>query len=278
MLCKYRRVMLRGRAQTVESGRVRQWSNQRLHEHWRQIHSRWPSIETCTCLKGSRAQRSCTRLFGRMGFSRSSWHSLRRGMRLSNHVKFQCGEIRKFDWCCEILSEAGAPCGSRFQSKRAFRCHQLRSNLHGHGRQTSVFSSVITNYCPWSTFSTTLIARKHAAASMLFGHCRVDAGAFPWPISPPKSLQCSLCDGETVHTSIDELYDHSVAVQLPKPSPVSLPIASVAKSFSVSIDASNARWNNAGSGGCPDGGRREETQTDSAQVGVWRTWFSNAEQ
>ena len=49
--------------------------------------------------------------------------------------------------------------------------------------------------------------------------------------------------------------------------PVSLPIASVAKSFSVSNDASSAPGNNAGSGGCPDGGRREETQTDSAQVG-----------
>ena len=39
--------------------------------------------------------------------------------------------------------------------------------------------------------------------------------------------QCSLCD--------DELYDHSVAVHLPKPSPVSLPIASVTKSFSVRL-------------------------------------------
>ena len=33
LLCKYMRVMLRGRAKTVEDGRVRQWSNQRLHEH-----------------------------------------------------------------------------------------------------------------------------------------------------------------------------------------------------------------------------------------------------
>ena len=187
-------------------------------------------------------------------------------MRLASHLKFQCREVRNFDWCCEILSVTGAPHGWRFQSKRALRCHQLRSNLHGHGRQTSVFSSVITNYCPWcrSTISATLIARKHAAASMLSGHCPVDAGAFPWPISPPKSLQCRLCDDETVYTSIDELYDHSVAVHLPKPSPVSLPIASVVKSPAVSTDA---RGNNAGSGGCPNGGRREETQTDSSQVG-----------
>ena len=35
LLCKYMRVTLRGRAKTVEDGRVRQWSNQRLHEHWR---------------------------------------------------------------------------------------------------------------------------------------------------------------------------------------------------------------------------------------------------
>ena len=31
MLCNYMRVMLRGRAKTVENG----WPNQRLHEHWR---------------------------------------------------------------------------------------------------------------------------------------------------------------------------------------------------------------------------------------------------
>ena len=35
LLCKYVRVMLRGRAKKVEDGRERQWSNQRLHEHWR---------------------------------------------------------------------------------------------------------------------------------------------------------------------------------------------------------------------------------------------------
>ena len=34
MLCKYVRVMLRGRAKTVER-KVRQWSNQRRREHWR---------------------------------------------------------------------------------------------------------------------------------------------------------------------------------------------------------------------------------------------------
>ena len=34
-LRKYLMVMLRARAKTVENGRVRQWSNQRLHEHWR---------------------------------------------------------------------------------------------------------------------------------------------------------------------------------------------------------------------------------------------------
>ena len=126
-------------------------------------------------------------------------------MRLANRVKFQCGEMEPLGAIYTVMDV-----------------------------RTSVFSSVITNYCPWcrSTFLTTLIARKHAAASTLSGNCRVDAGAFPWPISPPKSVQCSLCDDETVYTSIDELYDHSVAVHLPKPSPVSLP-----------IDATSARGN-----------------------------------
>ena len=197
--------------------------------------------------------------FGKMAFSRSLLTSLRRGrpscgstrlffvrragrwrlasgMRLASHVKAQCGEARMFDWCCGILSEAGATSGSRFLSKRALRCRLLRSKLHGHGRH---FSSVITDYCPWcrSTFSSTQIARNHAAASMLSGHCRVDAGAFPWPISLPKSLQCRLCDDGDTDTSIDDLYDLSVAVHLPKPSPVSLPTAT------ASHHASGARRN-----------------------------------
>ena len=169
---------------------------------------------------------------------RACW-TVASGMRFASHAKAQCGETRKLDWCCEILSEAGAPCGSRFQSKRALRCHQLRSKPHGHGRQTCFFSSVITNYCPWcrSTFSSTLTARKHAAALMPPRHCRLDAGAFPWPISPPESLRCRLCDECDTHTSIDDLYDHSVAVHLPKPSPVSLPIAT------ASHHASGARKN-----------------------------------
>ena len=170
------------------------------------------------------AQSEAREVFLRIDTSllRAACWTMASGMRLANHVKCQCGEIRKFDGCCEVLSEAGAPYGSRFQSKRALKCHQLRSNPHGHGRQTSVFPSVITNYCPWcrAPFSTTLKTPRQAARFNVV-----------WSISSPKSLQCSLCDDETVYTSMDELYDHSVAVHLPKPSPVRLPIASVAKSF-----------------------------------------------
>ena len=92
-----------------------------------------------------------------------------------------------------------------FGQKKALRCHQLRSRLHGHGLQTSTFASVITNSSPWcrSTFATTLIARKHTAAALLSGHCKVDAGAFPWPISPPLSLQCRLCDDGDSYASIN---------------------------------------------------------------------------
>ena len=65
------------------------------------------------------------------------------GMRLASHVKAQSstGVVR----FCRRLEPLVDPV---FQSKRALRCHQMRSKLHGHGRQTSVFSSVITNYCP----------------------------------------------------------------------------------------------------------------------------------
>ena len=41
------------------------------------------------------------------------------------------------------------------------------------------------------------------------------------------SLQCRLCDDGDNYTSVDEFYDHAVAVHLPKPSPVSLPIVTV---------------------------------------------------
>ena len=93
------------------------------------------------------------------------------------------------------------------------------------------------------------------------------AGAYPCPISPPKSLQCSLCDDGDTYTSIDELYDHSV-VHLPKPSLVSLPIA--AASHHPSRERSFR--------GCSHDGRGEETQADSSQVGGWRTWVSAAAQ
>ena len=261
-----------GRAKTLEDGTVRQWSNQRLHEHWRippvSVEVAVKRIGWLKAMLRDEANHTlalaaiCGRFLGRdvleekgglceganpfavafhrdvyllqgvtgteelcealrkVGFQSlfvsqsEAWEALQRidtsllraacwtmasGMRLERHVKAQCGETCKFDWCCEILSEYGVPCGSRFRSKKALRCHQLRSRLHGHGHQTSVFASVITNYCPWcrSTFVSTLIARKHAAA-MLSGHCRVDAGAFLWPISPFQSLQCRLCDvGDT---------------------------------------------------------------------------------
>ena len=64
----------------------------------------------------------------------------------------------------------------------------------------------------------------------------MDAGA--WPISPPKSLQR----------------------HLPKPSPVSLPITT------ASHHASGARGDSS-DGRSLYGGRGEETQVDSTQVG-----------
>ena len=265
-----------------------------------QTHPRWLSIETCTCLKGSRAQRSFARLFGRMGFSRSSWHSLRRGrffflridtsllpaacwvmasgMRLAILVKFQCGEIRKFGWCCGILWEAGALCGSRFQSTESLEVSSVPEQstrswtsdiglLKCHHQLLSIVPFYILNH----TDSTETRCRFNVLWSLSVGRrCISLAYLFSQALS---SAACAMMKLFT--HPFDEPYDHSVAVHLPKPSLVSLPTVSVAKSFSVSIDASSARRNNAGSGGCRDGGRREETQTDSAQVGGW---FSNAKQ
>ena len=107
------------------------------------------------------------------------------GMRLASRVNFQCGEIRKFDWCCEILLEAGAPCGSHLSAERSLEVSSV-------SEQSSVFSSVITNCCPWcrSTFSTTDSTETRCPFNVVWS---LDAGAFPWPISPPKSLSSAAC-------------------------------------------------------------------------------------
>ena len=58
---------------------------------------------------------------------RAACWTMASGMKLEKHVKALCGDDCKVDWCCEILSESGVPCGLRFRSKKALRCHQLRS-------------------------------------------------------------------------------------------------------------------------------------------------------
>ena len=176
-------------------------------------------------------------------FLRAACWTMASGMKLEKHVKALCGDDCKVDWCCEILSESGVPCGLRFRSKKALRCHQLRSRSHGHGLQTSI------------------------------GHCRVDAGAFPWPISTPLSLQCRLCDDGDNYTSVDEFYDHAVAVHLTKPSPVSLPIATA---LHHACDTRGTRRNTSDEG--RDHGRGgEETTTDTSEIGGWGTWFGTTE-
>ena len=55
---------------------------------------------------------------------RAACWTMASGMRLERHVKAQCGEACKVDWCCEILSESGVHCGLRFWSKKPLRCHQ----------------------------------------------------------------------------------------------------------------------------------------------------------
>ena len=125
--CVTRRIMRNRSLRFLDDSWVKRFLRRRVDCVREQTRVLWPSTVMCTCLKESRAQRSHMRLLGRMVFlSRSSWHSLRRGsfffraacwtlasgMRLANHVKFQCGESRKFDWCCEIPSDTGAPCGT----------------------------------------------------------------------------------------------------------------------------------------------------------------------
>ena len=50
---------------------------------------------------------------------RAACWTMASGMKLEKHVKAQCGEACKVDWCCEILSESGVPCGPRFRSKKS---------------------------------------------------------------------------------------------------------------------------------------------------------------
>ena len=157
------------------------------------IRLQWRFIGTCILFEGVTGTEELYEILRKNDFQSlfvsqsEAWEALQRmdtsllraacwtmasGMKLEKHVKALSGDDCKVDWCCEILSESGVPCGVRFRSKKALRSHQLRSRSHGHGLQTSIFVSVITNSCPWcrSTFATTLIARKHAVAAMLSGH------------------------------------------------------------------------------------------------------------
>ena len=191
-----------GRAKTVEDGTVRQWSNQRLHEHWRippvSVEVAEKRIGRLKAMLRDEANHTlalaaiCGRFLGRdvleekgglceganpfavafhrdvylfegvtgteelcealrkVGFQSlfvsqsEAWEALQRidtsllraacwtmasGMRLERHVKAQCGETSKFDWCCEILSEYGVPCGSRFRSKKSLEMSSVAEQI-----------------------------------------------------------------------------------------------------------------------------------------------------
>ena len=110
LLCKYMRVMLRGRAKTVEDGRVRQWSNQRLHEALRK--NGFQSLFVSQSEAWEALQRMDTSLL------RAACWTMASGMKLEKNFKALCGDDCKIDWCCEILSVSGVPCGLRFRSKK----------------------------------------------------------------------------------------------------------------------------------------------------------------
>ena len=123
----------------------------------------WPSIETCTCGKESRAQRSFMVLFGRMVHSRSWWHSLRR---------------RSFFFFLRIdtsLLRAG-PESSIGVVRFRRRLEPLVDPVFNRKEPRGVISC---GECYMVMEVRRRLARKHAAASMLCGHFR-DAGAFPW--------------------------------------------------------------------------------------------------
>ena len=116
-------------------------------------------------------------------------------MKLEKHVKAQCGEACKVDWCCEILSESGVPCGLRFRSKKALRCHVAL-------QITWTWSSDVnfcerTNSCSWcrSTFGTTLIARN-----MLLLRCCLVTVGWTRVLSLGQFLLLCLCSVDCVTT------------------------------------------------------------------------------
>ena len=72
------------------------WSSN-VSEHTSPPVMRWRFIGTCICLRESLAQRSFTRLFGRMVFSRSSYRNRRRGKRFNEWTRHFFG-LRAGPW------------------------------------------------------------------------------------------------------------------------------------------------------------------------------------
>ena len=120
---------------------------------------------------------------------------------------------------CSLKTEVGE-CGKRFATRAALRAHQSWEGSGGeHGLWSTLSAAVPTNECPWcqSVFVSRAVAAKHATMAARFGRCCVDNALQAWPLIPPASLDCVLCD--YVAGDYDSLRSHMVAVHLPKPQP-----------------------------------------------------------
>ena len=97
-------------------------------------------------------------------------------------------------------------------------------------------------------------------------------GCFPLANFYSSVSAVSTDDGDN-YTSVDDFYDHAVAVHLPKPSPVSLPIVTA---LHHACDTRGTRRDTSGEGR-EHGRGGEETTTDTSEIGGLRTWLGTTE-
>ena len=93
---------------------------------------------------------------------------------------------------CPFGSETGQHC--TYSTDRL--CALARHCMFAHGHKHPIFSAITCNQCPLcqSTFASKMCARLHLASAFDSGKCDVDRARLRWPLVPPRSLNCTLCD------------------------------------------------------------------------------------
>eukprot|EP00959_Pyramimonas_sp_CCMP1952_P114764 2399212-Pyramimonas_sp.AAC.1 len=120
-------------------------------------------------------------------------------------------------YICNLRDSQGNMCLQEFESRGGLLAHQSRSVGGEHGKLNPLFSTVLTNVCPWcrTSFSSKDRARQHVRTAWLTNRSRLNRAAFDWDLIIPKSLQCPMCESD--FDTLAEYHDHAVECHLPPP-------------------------------------------------------------